>query len=172
MKKQRKRKVRDSFSTSSKAQAITNRVLIPQRKVRDSNPRYSKPYSGFRVRPVRPLRQLSLSGDKGTSKWAKYKEKTLFSFISERKYLRRSQRYDSLSEKQKKAEENDFSCFFLFAKPWLRIICRGFRLIQSETCDPFCDEKPIRGDHLQFAYAHGIRACWFSFCCGVEMFFS
>ena len=34
--------------------------LLVVRKVRDSNPRYSKPYSGFRVRPVRPLRQLSL----------------------------------------------------------------------------------------------------------------
>lgn len=49
--------------------------------------------------------------------------------------------------------------FFSLQIRRLRIICRGFRLIQSETCDPFCDEKPIRGDHLQFAYAHGIRAC-------------
>ena len=31
-----------------------------QRKVRDSNPRNSYPFTAFRVRPVRPLRQLSL----------------------------------------------------------------------------------------------------------------
>ena len=30
------------------------------RKERDSNPRYSYPYTAFRVRPVRPLRHLSL----------------------------------------------------------------------------------------------------------------
>ena len=33
------------------------------RKVRDSNPRTSSPVTAFRVRPVRPLRQLSKKKD-------------------------------------------------------------------------------------------------------------
>lgn len=33
--------------------------LFLPRKARDSNPRYSYPYTAFRVRPIRPLWQLS-----------------------------------------------------------------------------------------------------------------
>ena len=49
------------FLGTKKAHKIDNQFLVGfiKRKERDSNPRYSCPYTAFRVRPVRPLRHLS-----------------------------------------------------------------------------------------------------------------
>lgn len=57
-------KIEDRALAASKRKAAVSRLYDTAaflRKVRDSNPRYGKPYSGFRVRPIRSLWQLSLS---------------------------------------------------------------------------------------------------------------
>lgn len=46
------------------AVAVCGTDIHVWRKERDSNPRYSYPYTAFRVRPDRPLRHLSLSRPK------------------------------------------------------------------------------------------------------------
>ena len=42
-------------------------LFVFQRRERDSNPRYSCPYTAFRVRPDRPLRHLQSPGTKNLS---------------------------------------------------------------------------------------------------------
>ena len=61
------RPFRTNLSTP-KIKKVANECLQPSRppgrlrRERDSNPRYSCPYTAFRVRPDRPLRHLSLFG--------------------------------------------------------------------------------------------------------------
>ena len=59
--------------------------LFLPRKARDSNPRYSYPYTAFRVRPIRPLWQLSKATAKLQTIWEneqkKDKKRTIYFWI-------------------------------------------------------------------------------------------
>ena len=51
-----------AFKNSQKTKITKQSFAILLRRERDSNPRYSKEYNGFRDRPIRPLWHLSLRG--------------------------------------------------------------------------------------------------------------
>ena len=54
------RQLQDNLQVAFVVGAVPCGAVRFWRKERDSNPRYSYPYTAFRVRPVRPLRHLSL----------------------------------------------------------------------------------------------------------------
>ena len=62
------------------------------RKERDSNPRYSYPYTAFRVRPDRPLRHLSECGCKGSVFFADNQKKSIFFALYVAFFLRMSKK--------------------------------------------------------------------------------
>ena len=87
------RPLRINLSTP-KIKKVANECLQPSRppgrlrRERDSNPRYSCPYTAFRVRPDRPLRHLSNLPDEKPFVWdCKYRHIFYFSaFSCEKKF--------------------------------------------------------------------------------------
>ena len=69
-----------------------NRPSGHLRRERDSNPRYSCPYTAFRVRPDRPLRHLSRSITNPSAGNSECK----YSYFSQKKHFRNKKRFEFL----------------------------------------------------------------------------
>ena len=91
------RPLRINLSTP-KIKKVANECLQPSRppgrlrRERDSNPRYSCPYTAFRVRPDRPLRHLSRSITNPSAGNSECK----YSYFSQKKHFRNKKRFEFL----------------------------------------------------------------------------
>ena len=73
-------------------QGFTSFTIALSRRERDSNPRYSCPYTAFRVRPDRPLRHLSRSITNPSAGNSECK----YSYFSQKKHFRNKKRFEFL----------------------------------------------------------------------------
>ena len=86
--------------------ASTEEEIHVQRRERDSNPRYSCPYTAFRVRPDRPLRHLSRSITNPSAGNSECK----YSYFSQKKHFRDKKRFEFLFSPSQRISR--FYCYF------------------------------------------------------------
>ena len=105
------RPLRINLSTP-KIKKVANIRLQPNRpsghlrRERDSNPRYSCPYTAFRVRPDRPLRHLSRSITNPSAGNSECK----YSYFSQKKHFRDKKRFEFLFSPSQRISR--FYCYF------------------------------------------------------------